>query len=80
MFVFVLWYSNIALRIEDYEEYFKQKHKDSNCGFAEEYEVHMRNTNMYFYYLHTSSYDNIIKQFYSGVVTEIVLEISVSKI
>ncbi|KTF81521.1 hypothetical protein cypCar_00028318 [Cyprinus carpio] len=38
MFVFVLWYSNIALRIEDYEEYFKQKHKDSNCGFAEEYE------------------------------------------
>uniref|UniRef100_A0A9J8BSQ4 protein-tyrosine-phosphatase n=1 Tax=Cyprinus carpio carpio TaxID=630221 RepID=A0A9J8BSQ4_CYPCA len=30
--------SNIGLRIEDYEEYFKQKHKDSNCGFAEEYE------------------------------------------
>ncbi|XP_043083383.1 receptor-type tyrosine-protein phosphatase eta-like isoform X37 [Puntigrus tetrazona] len=29
---------SIALRIEDYEEYFKQKHKDSNCGFAEEYE------------------------------------------
>ncbi|XP_016432035.1 receptor-type tyrosine-protein phosphatase eta [Sinocyclocheilus rhinocerous] len=29
---------NIALRIEDYEEYFKQKHADSNCGFAEEYE------------------------------------------
>ncbi|XP_026058835.1 uncharacterized threonine-rich GPI-anchored glycoprotein PJ4664.02 isoform X3 [Carassius auratus] len=29
---------NIGLRIEDYEEHFKQKHKDSNCGFAEEYE------------------------------------------
>ncbi|XP_016413197.1 receptor-type tyrosine-protein phosphatase eta-like isoform X8 [Sinocyclocheilus rhinocerous] len=29
---------NIALRIEDYEEYFKRKHADSNCGFAEEYE------------------------------------------
>ncbi|XP_016085817.1 receptor-type tyrosine-protein phosphatase eta-like [Sinocyclocheilus grahami] len=29
---------NVALRIEDYEEYFKQKHADSNCGFAEEYE------------------------------------------
>ncbi|XP_052453255.1 tenascin-X [Carassius gibelio] len=31
-------HSNIGLRIEDYEEHFKQKHKDSNCGFAEEYE------------------------------------------
>ncbi|KAL1247798.1 hypothetical protein QQF64_023174 [Cirrhinus molitorella] len=30
--------SNIALRIEDYEEYFRRKHADSNCGFAEEYE------------------------------------------
>ncbi|KAF4095334.1 hypothetical protein G5714_024412 [Onychostoma macrolepis] len=30
--------SNIALRTEYYEEYFKKKHKDSNCGFAEEYE------------------------------------------
>ncbi|ROL51953.1 Receptor-type tyrosine-protein phosphatase eta, partial [Anabarilius grahami] len=30
--------SNLALRIEDYEEYFKRKHADSNCGFAEEYE------------------------------------------
>ncbi|XP_058622526.1 LOW QUALITY PROTEIN: receptor-type tyrosine-protein phosphatase eta-like [Onychostoma macrolepis] len=30
--------SDIALRIEDYEEYFKQKHADSNCGFAVEYE------------------------------------------
>ncbi|XP_073687768.1 receptor-type tyrosine-protein phosphatase eta-like [Garra rufa] len=30
--------SNVALRIEDYEEYFKRKHADSNCGFAEEYE------------------------------------------
>ncbi len=39
-------HSNIALRIEDYEEYFKQKHKDSNCGFAEEYEVHMGNSNI----------------------------------
>ncbi|XP_067292683.1 receptor-type tyrosine-protein phosphatase eta [Pseudorasbora parva] len=29
---------NCALRIEDYEEYFKQKHADSNCGFAEDYE------------------------------------------
>ncbi|XP_043083342.1 receptor-type tyrosine-protein phosphatase eta-like isoform X25 [Puntigrus tetrazona] len=29
---------NIALRIEDYEEYFKRKNADSNCGFAEEYE------------------------------------------
>ncbi|XP_026058842.1 receptor-type tyrosine-protein phosphatase eta-like [Carassius auratus] len=29
---------NTGLRIEDYEEHFKQKHKDSNCGFAEEYE------------------------------------------
>ncbi len=75
-------HSDIALRIEDYEEYFKQKHADSNCGFAEEYEVHMRNTNMYFfyYYLDTSSYDNIIKQFYSGLVTEIHLEIRVFKI
>ncbi|KAI2646318.1 Receptor-type tyrosine-protein phosphatase eta [Labeo rohita] len=27
-----------SLRVEDYEEYFKQKHADSNCGFAEEYE------------------------------------------
>ncbi len=34
-----LSHSDIALRIEDYEEYFKQKHADSNCGFAEEYEV-----------------------------------------
>ncbi|XP_067235426.1 receptor-type tyrosine-protein phosphatase eta-like [Chanodichthys erythropterus] len=30
--------SNLALRIEDYEEYFKRRHADSNCGFAEEYE------------------------------------------
>ncbi|XP_050958344.1 receptor-type tyrosine-protein phosphatase eta-like [Labeo rohita] len=30
--------SNVALRIEDYEKYFKRKHADSNCGFAEEYE------------------------------------------
>ncbi|XP_077067511.1 receptor-type tyrosine-protein phosphatase eta [Siphateles boraxobius] len=30
--------SNSGLRIEDYEEYFKRKHADSNCGFAEEYE------------------------------------------
>ncbi|KAF4095333.1 hypothetical protein G5714_024411 [Onychostoma macrolepis] len=30
--------NDIALRIEDYEEYFKQKHADSNCGFAVEYE------------------------------------------
>ncbi|KAG1931163.1 receptor-type tyrosine-protein phosphatase eta [Pimephales promelas] len=30
--------SNCGIRIEDYEEYFKRKHADSNCGFAEEYE------------------------------------------
>ncbi|RXN14130.1 receptor-type tyrosine- phosphatase eta-like protein [Labeo rohita] len=30
--------NNVALRIEDYEKYFKRKHADSNCGFAEEYE------------------------------------------
>ncbi|TRY77598.1 hypothetical protein DNTS_024421 [Danionella cerebrum] len=30
--------SYAALRIEDYEEYFKCKQADSNCGFAEEYE------------------------------------------
>ncbi|XP_056307248.1 receptor-type tyrosine-protein phosphatase eta-like [Danio aesculapii] len=30
--------TNIALRIEDYEEYFKQKCADSNYGFAIEYE------------------------------------------
>ncbi len=40
VFVLFFWsHSDIALRIEDYEEYFKQKHADSNCGFAEEYEV-----------------------------------------
>ncbi|XP_059391956.1 receptor-type tyrosine-protein phosphatase eta-like [Carassius carassius] len=38
LYVFIMVHSNIGLRIEDYEEYFKQKHKDSNCGFAEEYE------------------------------------------
>ncbi|KAL1247802.1 hypothetical protein QQF64_023178 [Cirrhinus molitorella] len=31
--------SNIPLRIQDYEEYFKRNHADSNCGFAEEYET-----------------------------------------
>ncbi len=51
MFFFSMVHSDIALRIEDYEEYFKQKHADSNCGFAEEYEVHMRNTNMYFFFI-----------------------------
>ncbi|CAM4735156.1 unnamed protein product [Leuciscus chuanchicus] len=30
--------SNSGLKIEDYEEYFKRKHADSNCGFAEDYE------------------------------------------
>uniref|UniRef100_A0A8C1J9B1 protein-tyrosine-phosphatase n=1 Tax=Cyprinus carpio TaxID=7962 RepID=A0A8C1J9B1_CYPCA len=30
---------NSGLRIEEYEEYFKRKHADSNCGFAEEYEL-----------------------------------------
>nr|XP_021326226.1 receptor-type tyrosine-protein phosphatase eta-like [Danio rerio] len=30
--------TNIALRIEEYEEYFKQKCADSNHGFAIEYE------------------------------------------
>ncbi|XP_051548122.1 receptor-type tyrosine-protein phosphatase eta-like [Myxocyprinus asiaticus] len=38
MFSFFMASSSIALRIEDYEEYFKRKHADSNCGFAEEYE------------------------------------------
>ncbi|XP_052453566.1 receptor-type tyrosine-protein phosphatase eta [Carassius gibelio] len=38
LYIFIMVHSNIGLRIEDYEEYFKQKHKDSNCGFAEEYE------------------------------------------
>ncbi len=33
-----------------------------------------------FIYLYTSSYDNIIKQFYSGLVTEMYLETSVFKI
>lgn len=36
-------HSNSGLRIEDYEEYFKRKHADSNCGFAEDYEVHTHN-------------------------------------
>ncbi len=35
---------------------------------------------VYFFYLYTSSYDNIIKQFYSGLVTEMYLETSVFKI
>ncbi|KAI7811745.1 putative mucin-19-like [Triplophysa rosa] len=30
--------SSTALRMEDYEEYYRRKHADSNCGFAEEYE------------------------------------------
>ncbi len=34
----------------------------------------------FFIYLYTSSYDNIIKQFYSGLVTEMYLETSVFKI
>ncbi len=35
---------------------------------------------IFFIYLYTSSYDNIIKQFYSGLVTEMYLETSVFKI
>ncbi|XP_056596605.1 receptor-type tyrosine-protein phosphatase eta-like [Triplophysa dalaica] len=30
--------SSTALRLEDFEEYYRRKHADSNCGFAEEYE------------------------------------------
>ncbi len=79
--LFFLSHSDIALRIEDYEEYFKQKHADSNCGFAEEYEVWETQICIcLFFYLYTSSYDNIIKQFYSGLVTEMYLETSVFKI
>lgn len=27
------------IRVENFEAYFKKQHADSNCGFAEEYEV-----------------------------------------
>lgn len=27
------------MRVEDYEAYYKKKRADSNCGFAEEFEV-----------------------------------------
>uniref|UniRef100_A0A8B9HNS7 protein-tyrosine-phosphatase n=1 Tax=Astyanax mexicanus TaxID=7994 RepID=A0A8B9HNS7_ASTMX len=30
--------SNISVRIEEYEAYFRKQQADSNCGFAEEYE------------------------------------------
>lgn len=28
------------IRVENFEAYFKKQQADSNCGFAEEYEVH----------------------------------------
>lgn len=27
------------IKVENFEAYFKKQHADSNCGFAEEYEV-----------------------------------------
>lgn len=29
----------MAVRVEDYEAYYKKQKADSNCGFAEEFEV-----------------------------------------
>uniref|UniRef100_A0A3P9AAI4 protein-tyrosine-phosphatase n=1 Tax=Esox lucius TaxID=8010 RepID=A0A3P9AAI4_ESOLU len=34
----VLLSRNIAVRVEDYEAYYKKQRADSNCGFAEEFE------------------------------------------
>lgn len=30
---------SVAVRVEDYEAYYKRQKADSNCGFAEEFEV-----------------------------------------
>lgn len=30
---------SVAVRMEDYEVYYKKQKADSNCGFAEEFEV-----------------------------------------
>lgn len=30
------------MAVEDYEDYYKKQKADSNCGFAEEFEVKMR--------------------------------------
>lgn len=32
----------MAVRVEDYEAYYKKQKADSNCGFAEEFEVKIR--------------------------------------
>ena len=29
----------VVVRVEDYEAYYKKQRADSNCGFAEEFEV-----------------------------------------
>ena len=31
--------SSVAVKVEDYEAYYKKQKADSNCGFAEEFEV-----------------------------------------
>lgn len=31
--------SSVEVRTEDYEQYYKKQRADSNCGFAEEFEV-----------------------------------------
>lgn len=30
---------SVPVRVEDYEAYYKKQRADSNCGFAEEFEV-----------------------------------------
>lgn len=36
-----LWCSrrSVAVKLEDYEVYYRKQKADSNCGFAEEFEV-----------------------------------------
>ncbi|TKS73223.1 Receptor-type tyrosine-protein phosphatase eta [Collichthys lucidus] len=34
----IYWKRSVAVRVEDYEAYYKKQKADSNCGFAEEFE------------------------------------------
>lgn len=45
------WLSrSVAVRVEDYEDYYKKQKADSNCGFAEEFEVKHKLTIQEVYY------------------------------
>ena len=38
---------NISVHVEDYEAYYRKQKADSNCGFAEEFEVSHQALNNY---------------------------------